>query len=430
MVVALAVHSLPARAIVPSTWSAVASSNAGQVAIGNSESVNGEIAGSARYVVFESFANNLVPGVSGRQIYRKDFTTGVTALVSANSSGTAGNNISRDPSVSSNGRYVAFYSIADNLVAGDTNVLADVFVKDMVDGTIERASTDAGGGQVLDSGSFFPSVSNNGNFVAFTSWSAALVVDDTNKKGDVFVKDLASGAIERASTDSADGQGNGPAPTNARYPSISGDGRHVVFESGFDNLVPNDTNGTGDVFWKDTFTGEVRLVSAAADGTIGDLESRRPRIARNGRYVSFTSQASNLVPGDVPGTLDVFLKDTQTGAIVWISTDSAGVGGNDTTTHPEESAPSNFGREVVFASRATNLVPGDGNGKVDVFLKDVLTGATKRISEAVGGGDANDWSVGPSINTAGSRVGFQSPATNLVNPATLPGVPQIYRANN
>lgn len=430
MLVSLAVTSGPAHAVVPSTWAAVASSNTGQAALGNSESVNAQIAGvNSRFVVFESFANNLVPGSSGRQIYRKDTTSGQTVLVSSDSSGTPGNNLSRDPSVSGNGRYVAFYSIADNLVAGDTNGLADVFVKDLANGSIRRASTDGAGAQVTDSGSFFPSVSNTGEHVAFTSWSASLVSGDTNNKGDVFVKDLTTGAIVRASTDSTNAQGNGPASSNARFPQIDGSGRFVVFESGFTNLVPGDTNGVGDVFLKNVVTGSIRLVSADAGGTIGDAESRRPRIARAGRYVSFTSQASNLVPGDVPGTLDVFVKDTTTGAVSRATTDSLGNPGNDTTTTPEASAPSNSGTRVVFSSRATNLVPNDANGKVDVFVKDLVTGQTVRVSEAVGGGDANDWSTGASISNAGTAVAFQSMATDLVTPAPLAGVAQIYRSS-
>jgi Ca2+-binding RTX toxin-like protein len=189
-----------------------------------------------------------------------------------------------------------------------------------------------------------------------------LVPGDINSQPDIFVKDLATGAIKLAST-AADGT---PANdlSNA-LPAISADGRFVGFWSNATNLVPRDFNGHPDVFVKDLLTGAIALVSTAADGTQGNEHSAFPALSADGRFVAFVSPASNLVTGDTNGTLDIFVKDLATGAITRVSTAIDGTQGNSISFRRAISAD---GRLVGFDSGASNLVPGDTNGTVDVFV--------------------------------------------------------------
>ncbi|MCI0586270.1 MAG: calcium-binding protein, partial [Planctomycetes bacterium] len=189
--------------------------------------------------------SNLVPDdTNGQQdIFVKDLKTGETTRVSVDSTGAQANSLCTNPTISANGRYVAFVSEASNLVPDDTNGAADVFVRDRKTGTTARVSVDSTGAQA-NSSSFGPSISANGRTVAFESSASNLVPDDTNTVPDVFVKDLRTGATARISVASTGAQGI----SNSDSPSISANGRTVVFRSGASNLVPDDTNGVGDVF--------------------------------------------------------------------------------------------------------------------------------------------------------------------------------------
>src|SRR6185295_1330042 len=148
----------------------------------------------ARFVVFESGANGLVagPGSSFGQIYLRDRSTSITERASVSSSGAPANVDCLSPSVSDDGRYVAFMTYASNLVAGDTNVAEDVFVRDRISGTTTRASLSSTG-QKLAHGSFYPDLSGDGTRVVFESDDDQVVAGDTNSANDVFVRDLATG---------------------------------------------------------------------------------------------------------------------------------------------------------------------------------------------------------------------------------------------
>jgi Tol biopolymer transport system component len=225
---------------------------------------------------------------------------------------------------SADGRYVVFESDASNLVAGDSNNANwDIFVKDLQSGAIQRVSTDAAGVQGNDS-SCNAQFSADGRTVVFESYASNLVNGDSNGANDVFVKDLQSGAIQRVSTDAAGAQGNGGS-YNAQF---SADGRYVVFESGASNLVAGDSNGMRDVFVKDLQSGAIQRVSTDAAGVQGNGAATSAQFSADGRYVVFESDASNLVAGDSNGTIDIFVKDLQSGAIQRVSTDAAGVQGN------------------------------------------------------------------------------------------------------
>ena len=316
------------------------------------------ICADGRYTAFESGATNLVPGDTNGtyDVFVHDRQTGMTERVSVASDGAEGNWTSSDPSISSDGRCVVFKSLSSNLVPGDTNGTWDIFVHDRQTGVTERVSVSSGGTEGNGSSSHYrgPSISADGRCVAFDSYSSNLVPGDTNGTSDVFVRDRQTGVTERVSVSSAGTQVYG----YSFNPCISADGRCVAFDSSSSLLVPGDTNGQYDVFVHDRQTGVTERVSVASDGTQGNLHSGMygSSISADGRYVAFTSEASTLVPGDTNGTHDVFVRDRQTGVTERVSVSSEGAQGNDRSNYPSINAD---GRQVAFWSFASNLVPGD-----------------------------------------------------------------------
>jgi Tol biopolymer transport system component len=296
------------------------------------------------------------------QVFVRDYTTGATTRVSVAVAGGRGNSNSLEPSISADGRFVAFSSRASNLVAGDTNRSEDIFVRDRTTGATTRVSVDGAGNQV-NGDSERPSISADGRLVAFASEADNLVAGDTNGLEDVFVRDRATGAITRVSVDGAGNQAN----SGSHYPSISADGRFVAFHSAADNLVAGDTNGLEDVFVRDRTTGATTQVSVAGAGNQGNSDSFVPSISADGRFVAFGSTADNLVAGDTNGYADVFIHDRQTGATTRVSVDNAGNQGNSHSFGPSISAD---GRFVAFYSLAHNLVAGDTNLREDVLVRD------------------------------------------------------------
>ena len=367
------------------TGTIVRASTAADGTEGNSSSDHPSLSADGRFVAFMSLASNLVGGDTNGiyDVFVKDVQTGAITRMSTAADGTEANGSSTKPSICADGHLVAFQSTASNLVSWDWNSY-DVFVKDLQTGTISRASNSADGTQADDS-SFQPSLSADGRFVAFMSLASNLVAGDTNGIYDVFVKDLQTGTITRASA-AADGtQGN----ARSELPSLSADGRYVAFESEASNLVAGDTNGSYDVFVKDLQTGSITRASTAADGTqaMGATYSNRASISisADGRYVAFASDASNLVAGDTNGTYDVFVKDLQTGAISQVSAAVDGVQGNYWSHYPAISAD---GRSIAFMSQATNLVAGNANGWSDGFVASVAfggggAGGTDGVSSSV-----------------------------------------------
>jgi Tol biopolymer transport system component len=235
-------------------------------------------------------------------------------LVPALAVGKPGNDDSFNPSVSADGLYVTFDSFATNLVPGDTNAMSDIFVRDRTAGVTYRISKDSAGTEA-DGASYNPSVSADGRYAAFASGASNLVSGDINGKADVFVRDRASGITWRVSKDSAGAEGDDVSSN----PSISGDGRYVAFYSYAGNLVSGDSNGCGDVFVRDRQTGTTTRVSRNSAGAEGDGHSDNPAISADGRYVTFMSFATNLVAGDTNGEVDIFVRDRQTGTTTLVS---------------------------------------------------------------------------------------------------------------
>jgi Tol biopolymer transport system component len=375
---------------------------------GNGDSDDPSVSADGRYVAFESEATNLVSGDTNDwgDIFVHDRQTGQTTRISVASGGTQGNGGSYDPSISDDGRYVVFESTANNLVSGDTNGFCDVFVRDRQTGQTIRVSVVSGGTQAND-GCYDPSISDDGRYVTFESEASNLGYGDTNNECDIFVHDRQTGQTTRVSVASGGTQGN----DGSYDPSISADGRYVVFESIASNLVSGDTNGKCDVFVHDRQTGQTTRVSVASGGTQGNDGSYDPSISTDGRYVAFESEASNLVSGDTNGECDVFVHDRQMGQTIRVSVVSGGTQGNDGSYDPSISTD---GRYVAFESPASNLVSGDTNGEWDIFVHDLQIGQTTRVSVASGGSQGNDWSADPSTSADGRYVAFESTANNLV----------------
>ena len=382
---------------------------------GNGDSTLPSISADGRYVAFESLAYNLVPGDTNGvgDVFVHDRLTGTTERVSVSSEGTQGNGRSKCPSISADGRYVAFESFASDLVPDDTNGVNDVFVRDLQNGTTERVSiawngaeADGESGPTTAGSSGGRMFSADGRFIVFWSLATNLVPGDTNGEADAFLLDRQSGALELVSVDSNGMQGNGDSLAD----SISPDGRYVVFDSGANNLVAGDTNGTFDVFLRDRLAGTTERVSVASDGTEGNRNSLSGIVSADARYVCFWSDSDNLVPGDFDIYFDVFVRDRQTGTTEIVSVDSNEV---QRTTHSWLGDMSPDGRYVVFSSFG-RFVPDDLAWSEDVFLRDRWSGTTSWVS-VVPGSHANDTCTGGGISADGRFVAFFGPATNLVD---------------
>jgi len=328
---------------------------------GNGDSISASFSTDGRYIAFQSDSNNLVTGDGNgmSDVFVHDRQTGETTRVSVSSSGIEGNNDSWWPSLSADGRYVAFESYASNLVNGDANGFSDIFVHDRQTGITERISmgSEANG----DSQSAF--ISADGRYLAFHSAANNLVSGDTNAATDIFVYDRQLGEMERVSISSLGVEGQ----NSSTSPAMSADGRYVVFQSLADNLVAGDTNTNSDVFIHDRQTGQTTRASVSSSGSQGNAWSSYVSISADGNYVAFQSSSSNLVAGDMNLTPDVFVYNRQTGVTECASVDSYQVEplGNSPSFSPYLSAD---GRYVAFESRASNLVSGDTNGAYDVFV--------------------------------------------------------------
>jgi Tol biopolymer transport system component len=370
--------------------------------VGPNGSAAPSLSADGRYVAFQAVVN---PTTLDYDVLVHDRVTGAVDRVSVKASDAIGGSSQR-PSISADSRYIAFDSFAPNLVAGDNNDDYDAFVHDRRTGTTTLVSVDSEGTQG-NGASGDVSISGDGRYIAFDSAASNLVPGDVNSVPDVFVHDRMTSATTLVSVDDAGGQGD----TDSVLPSISADGRFVVFESHATNLVAGHTGFTKDVFLHDRKTGRTTLVSVDGHGRQANGTSANASISADGRFIAFESDASNLVPGDSNQAVDVFVHDRKTGATERVSIDSAGVPGNNDSEGASLSAD---GRYVVFDSDASNLVAGDTNNVKDVFLHDRRTGRTSRVSVSDTGAQTNRGSDGQAISDDGNYVAFSSEASNLV----------------
>ena len=366
----------------------------------NSDSVAPSISADGRYVAFQSWASNLVPGYWGSpDVFVYDRQTGTMEGIAPGSS---------YPSISEYGRYVAFGSIDSDLVPGDTNGAYDVFVCDRQSHTIERVSIASDGTQA-NLGSWMPSVSGNGRYVAFRSEATNLVPDDTNASSDIFVYDRQSDTIELVSIANDGTQGN----FDSWYPAISADGWYVALSSEANNLVPDDTNGRRDIFVYNRQSHTIERVSVANDGVQGNRDSWTPAISADGQYIAFVSDATNLVLDDTNASGDTFVYDRQSYTVERISISNDGVQADGASWRNTTSISSD-GQTVAYESWASNLVPGDTNATCDVFVRDRYNSTTELASHVWIAAEANAESRSASLSADGRYVAFASDASNLV----------------
>lgn len=401
------------------------------------------INGDGRIVAFDSQASTLVPGDTNQMtdVFVRDRTAGTTDRVSVSSTGLQADGTSTRPGLDASGDRVIFDSAASNLIAGDTNGALDVFMHTRSTHSTQRVSVSSSGTQG-NGASYSPTISADGRYVCFVSAASNLVAGDTNNVEDIFVRDLVANTTERASLGDVGQQAN----SSSTLASISADGRWVAFISYANNLVTGDTNDQFDVFIHDRVTGLTERVSVDSNGQQADGLSSGPSVSGDGQFVAFWSDATNLVPGDTNARRDIFVRDRIAGITERVSVSTAGEQGDGnsqdpavrgfTATGPQISPD---GRFVVFFSSAANLVPDDTNtcppvfqsppGRCpDAFVRDRLDGTTTRVNVASDGTQANDRTADPVISSSGMFVAFFSAAGNLVSNDTN-SCPPIFPDN-
>ncbi len=401
-------------------------------------SANAAISHDGRFVVFESNAGNLVADDTNNttDIFLHDRLTGVTERISDTSEFGEANMDSHSPVISADGRYIAYYSFADNLVAGDSNGAYDVFVYDRIQALTVRVSVSGAGAQA-NGDSYFPQISADGGYVSFASFADNLVAGDTNGRYDVFVYDLLNRTTEIVSVNTA----GVLADNHSFFSSLSGDGRYVAFESSAANLSPGDFNRRTDIFLRDRLNQTTQRISLFSDGRSPFGASTSPRINSAGTLVGFASAVDLLIGVDTNTREDVYLYDIAANSLELVSVDSDDNNADYGSDNPSLSADGLF---VAFQSMATNLVVDDTNAREDIFIRNrapnqppvadagqdqnVYLGTTVQLSGSASYDPDGDsitqytWSL--ELAPAGSNAGLST--TDTVDTQLLPDVVGDY----
>jgi Tol biopolymer transport system component len=385
------------------------------------------ISADGRLVAFASDATNLVPGDTNgaTDVFVRDLSTGATERVSVRTNGTEATGTSTYPVISADGSAVVFTSTAPNLVTGDTNDQPDVFVRDLNSDTTTRVSVTSAGAEGSDVtgnayGALSPSISADGHLVAFDT-VYALVASDGNSAIDTYVHDRQTGTTTAASLDANDDIVDAFL-AGSFSSAISGNGRFVAWYTGA-AYVANDTNDSLDLYVRDRQAGTTERVSVQTGGGEADTillnqTLPSPALSSDGRYVAFWLQASDLVPGD--NSRDQFyVHDRTTGETERVSEPTGTDTPSNANSGPTAVAIAAAGRYVVFTSSASNLVTGDTNAASDVFVHDRTADETVRVNltpsqaESTGGGSNH---LG--VTQSAAEVVFESPAADLVTSDT------------
>lgn len=383
------------------------------------------ISANGRYVVFVTSSTNVVPGVTGPQVYRHDRTTGVTELVSVDRDGH-GTSGASGPTSSADGRYIAYSSLDANIVPDDTNNAPDVFLRDMGTGLTSLVSSTPSGG-IADRGGFLSgriaanSISHDGTYVVFGSASTNLVAEPANGFNQIYRKDTQTGAVLRVSVDDTGNPGNDLSSGAA----ISGNGRVIAFVSQASNFSPLVTNHSGQVYVHDVDTGLTTVEAVNSEGApVPFFASINPALSIEGRYLAFETQASMDARDLDFFTWDVYLRD-RTAATTKVASLSA-----NTFTFADSRGPtiSSDGRYVGFHSVDSGLVSGDANNQGDVFLYDRDTENITLVSLNDAGQQATGGSSTPSLSSDGTLVLFTSVASNFVTNPPSTGAQLYVRA--
>lgn len=348
------------------------------------------------------------------------FGTAITALVIANSVIAAvpyintrvsvdslsvqGNGASSQPSVSKDGRYVTFTSSANNLVSGDTNGVADIFLRDLLNNTTTRISLSSTGTEG-NGGSTYSKISFNGRYVLFTSTASNFASNDNNGTEDIFLRDTVNATTELISISTTGSTGNYQSGGDLGL-DISRDGKYVVFTSSASNLVTTDTGGKMDVFVRDRTLGTTTLISMSDSGIQGNGDSRRPSISCEGSRITFYSQASNLVTSDTNGHSDVFYVDRIGQRTMYNITQAS----NGYSGFPSISCS---GDTISYHTDASNLLAADTNVRSDIYAHDISSDSTYLVSKSTSGTISDGYSYTPSVSADGRYITFESGANNL-----------------
>ena len=348
-------------------------------------------------LTFISNASNLQSLIThDSQVYLRDMDTDSMDLVSQ--SGGVPAYPGATGAKFSGSKYIVFESRSMNLVPEGSNGNLQIYLKNLETPSLSKVSLNSTG--VQGNGlSYLPAVSPNGKFVVFSSYATNLVAGDTNSEVDVFLRNLETNTTSRLSVSSSGVEANGSSGGS----DLSSDGRYVVFTSFASNLVPNDTNGYGDVFLRDTILNTTTIVSLDSSGNIANNVSVSQKISADGRYILFLSEASNLVAGDTNGAYDVFIHDRMSGETSRVSVGDEGQQGNHAA--PQFADFSADGRYVVFVSSATNLISGSVLPPGQVYVRDRQTNTTFVVSKGIG----NSYARGvhqATISDDGSAVAF------------------------
>lgn len=395
---------------------------------GSGVATQGSVSADGRYVAFDSTSSNLVANDTNgtSDIFLRDRYATTTLRINLSPTGQETPSVSQSGAarISADGLYILYFSSANNLVSG-ANSWAQVYVYDMaLNSTVVVSKSGTGQLSNNDSGSMFngQAISANGRFIAFRSSATNLVSGDTNGIVDVFLRDRdpdengifddTPGTTTRMNVTSAGQQVFG---SDATEPAISGDGRIIAFQSLSGTLVPNDTNNRIDIFVRDRLSGQTQRVSVNSAGVQSNEDSLKPSVSFDGRFVAFSSNATNLDPNDSNQFYsDIYVRDRVNATTFVVSVGATDVAGNDHSTLPMISSD---GTLVAFQSSATNLVPGDSNAKTDVFVRDNLAGTTARLSVGPVGQQSNMHCSRPAISGDGTVVVFES-QTSALTPET------------
>ncbi|MGE4071269.1 MAG: TolB family protein [Lysobacterales bacterium] len=400
------------------TTTLVSVNNAGNN--GNQDEVDASLSGNGQVVAFNAASNDLVGGDSNnlRDRFARDLLGNTTERISladaagpfpSQANGDSTSSIRGQRQLSADARFLVTATSATNLGSLDLQSPTTQIVRIDRQGNVARLiSVDINGNQALSS-AFDPAISSDGRFLVFRSNTTNLVPGDSNNASDIFWLDANGGGLERVNLGPGGVQGLGGATTT--LPSVSDDGNAIAFVSNQNNLVTGDTNSAQDIFVRDRGTGTTTRVSVDSSGAQANGLSDFPVISANGRFVVYSSLASNLVAGDVGGFQDIFRHDRQTGQTLLISQSSGGVQGNGNSFI---SAISADGNRIAFSSAATNLVSGDSNARTDIFVRDVIQGTTTLVSVSSSGELGNGTCSVPSISADGQIVSFLSGSSNLV----------------
>ena len=380
-------------------------------AAGNGSSFHANFSPDGKHLLFWSNSTNFVSGLTNgnQQLYIKDLTTTAIALVSADANGMEGNNLSLNVNNSAqtlmfspDGTKVVFESSANNLVPGGTNGSQQIFLKDLTTGAVTLVSADASGIQGNDDSMAF-SFSPDGTKVVFDSTANNLLPGGTHTQ-DVFLKDLTTGAVTLVSSDAGGVEGNNASS----WPVFSPDGTEIAFASLSTNFVPG--SSSREIYVKNLLTGAITLVSADMNGVAGNGENLYPMFSPDGSKVAFNSLATNLGPVASTGNTQIYVKNLTTGDITLVSADANGVEANNFSLL---SVFTPDGTKIAFESPATNLIPSGTNGSVQVFLKDLPTGAVILASTDANGTQGNGSSSDPNFSAGQTAFAFQSAASSL-----------------